>query len=230
MKHHLFQYIRKGSILLLLPALLPGTALCSPAPSPISVSLPETDSKTIARESGRDERDEQIAKLTQQVETLIRTVEILKESVETLKESVEALERGAGAQPYAGGTEGAATGVWKSAVGTPSAGEEDIPDNALVAAPATYPGGAAALLRSVSENLRYPEAAFRDKVQGTIVLRFVVQKDGTVGKVQVTKSLTPETDREATRLVKSLKKFHPARQDGQPVAVWFTLPILFQIR
>ena len=67
-------------------------------------------------------------------------------------------------------------------------------------------------------------------MQGIVVLRFVVQKDGTVGNVQVTKSLTPETDREAERVVKSLKKFLPARQDGRPVAVWFTLPIRFQFQ
>ena len=176
--------------------------------------MPGEISQADVREGDTDEKDKEIAALTRQVELL--------------KKSIKALQENGDRQTSTPRKQESVSESRKSGRAAPSADEEDFPDNALVQEPATYPGGAAALLRFVSENLRYPEAAQRDEVQGVVVLRFVVQKDGTVGKVQVTKSLTPETDREAERVVKSLKKFLPARQDGRPVAVWFTLPIRFQ--
>ena len=230
MKHRFPAIFRKGCLRLLLPALFPAAALCAPEAAAMPASLPQTAAQADIRQNGRDERDEQIAALTQQVEALKKTVEVLKQSVEALQKSVESLERGTAAPSYASGAKGYAAGQGMSSTATPSAGEESIPDNALVQSPATYPGGAAALLRFVSENIIYPAEALQNDVQGIVVLRFVVQKDGTVGNVQVTKSLTPETDREAERVVKSLKKFLPARQDGRPVAVWFTLPIRLQFQ
>lgn len=179
-----------------------------------AISMPGEISQADVREGDTDEKDKEIAALTRQVELL--------------KKSIKALQENGDRQTSTPRKQESVSESRKSGRAAPSADEEDFPDNALVQEPATYPGGAAALLRFVSENLRYPEAAQRDEVQGVVVLRFVVQKDGTVGKVQVTKSLTPETDREAERVVKSLKKFLPARQDGRPVAVWFTLPIRFQ--
>lgn len=108
--------------------------------------------------------------------------------------------------------------------------EEEIADNALVEVPATYPGGEAALLRHISEHLVYPAEAQEKKEQGQVVLRFLVKPTGEVGQVVVKKSLTPACDREAIAVVKSLKRFVPARQGGRAVSVWFTLPIRFQLR
>lgn len=107
---------------------------------------------------------------------------------------------------------------------------DKYPDNALAEAPATYPGGAVALSRYISENLQYPVAAIEAGVQGVVVVRFLIGADGKVGTACITKSLTPETDREAVRLVQSLARFTPARQHGRPVPVWFTIPIRFQMR
>ena len=94
----------------------------------------------------------------------------------------------------------------------------------------TFPGGEAALLRYVSEHVKYPAIAQEQEIQGTVVLRFVVLEDGSVGDVVIQRGLDPSCDREAVRVVKSLPRFIPGRQQGRPVKVWFTLPIRFFIQ
>lgn len=108
--------------------------------------------------------------------------------------------------------------------------EEEVMDNALVEVQAVYPGGEAALLKFVSENLVYPQIAQEQELQGVVVLRFQVLQDGTVGDIHVKKSLSKECDQAAAVVVKKLKRFTPAKQQGHPVAVWFTLPIRFRIQ
>ena len=93
----------------------------------------------------------------------------------------------------------------------------------------SFPGGETALMKYIAENLRYPSAAQDQGIQGLVILRFVVTGTGDVGEVQVIKSLDPSCDREAVRVVKSLPRFHPGRQQGKPVNVWFQLPVRFQL-
>ena len=92
-----------------------------------------------------------------------------------------------------------------------------------------FPGGEAALMKYIGDHLRYPAAAQDQNIQGVVMLRFVVTGSGEVGEVQVLKSLDPSCDREATRVVRSLPRFIPGRQQGKPVNVWFQLPIRFQL-
>lgn len=94
---------------------------------------------------------------------------------------------------------------------------------------AEFPGGEKALLQYVSRYLVYPAKAVRDNTQGVVILRFVVQKDGSIGPIAVEHSLTPECDRAAVDVVRKLPRFKPARADGQPVGVWFRLPIHFRL-
>lgn len=94
---------------------------------------------------------------------------------------------------------------------------------------AEFPGGEKALMQYVSRYLVYPAKAVRDNTQGVVILRFVVQKDGTIGPIAVEHSLTPECDRAAVDVVRKLPRFKPARVDGRPVGVWFRLPIHFRI-
>ena len=118
----------------------------------------------------------------------------------------------------------------QEAGGTEAPKEEEVMDNAIVEVSATYPGGEAALLRFISQNLVYPSIAQEQELQGTVLLRFRVEKDGSVGKVQIVKSLSKECDAAAAEVVMKLKRFVPAKQQGHPVPVWFTLPIRFQIQ
>ena len=108
--------------------------------------------------------------------------------------------------------------------------EEEVSDNALVEVPASYPGGEAALLQFISQNLKYPSIAQEQELQGTVVVRFRVEKDGSIGKIVIKKSLSAECDEAAAEVVSKLKRFVPAKQQGHPVPVWFTLPIRFMIQ
>ncbi|MDE6309780.1 MAG: energy transducer TonB [Muribaculaceae bacterium] len=92
-----------------------------------------------------------------------------------------------------------------------------------------YPGGDAALYKAINDNLVYPSLAAENNIQGQVVVQFVIQKDGSIGKVVVARSVDPELDREAIRVVKKLGKFTPGRNNGVPVAVWYTLPIRFKL-
>ena len=108
--------------------------------------------------------------------------------------------------------------------------EPEVVDNAIVEVPATYPGGESALLAFVSKNLVYPAIAQEQELQGTVVLRFKVDTDGSVSTVKVEKSLSRECDKAAADVVKKLHRFVPAKQQGHPVPVWFRLPIRFRIQ
>ena len=91
-----------------------------------------------------------------------------------------------------------------------------------------FPGGEAALMKYIDAHIRYPANAAKNNIQGHVIVQFVVNKDGSIGKVKVVRSVDKELDKEAVRVVKSLPKFTPGRQNGQVVSVWYTLPVTFK--
>ena len=93
-----------------------------------------------------------------------------------------------------------------------------------------FPGGETALLKYLQENIKYPPKALKDSIQGRVVVQFVVDKAGSVGEVKVVRSVNKDLDDEAVRIVKTLPKFYPGRQNGQAVAVWYTLPVTFKLQ
>ena len=93
-----------------------------------------------------------------------------------------------------------------------------------------FPGGDAALMKFLSSHINYPPMAAENNVQGKVVLQFVVEKDGKVGEVKLARSVDKDLDKEAIRVVKLLPKFTPGRQNGQPVRVWYTLPVQFKLQ
>ncbi|MDE7385526.1 MAG: energy transducer TonB [Muribaculaceae bacterium] len=94
----------------------------------------------------------------------------------------------------------------------------------------TFPGGDGELMKYLQKNLTYPTLAAENGIQGTVLLQFVVQKDGSIGEVKVVRSKDPDLDKEAVRVVKGMPKFIPGRMNGQPVNVWFTLPVKFKLQ
>ena len=94
-----------------------------------------------------------------------------------------------------------------------------------------FPGGEAALMKFINENLRYPAAAIENGIQGRVVVQFVVKKDGSVGDVKVIRGIDPTLDQEAIRVCKTLPKFIPGKRydNGEPVDVWFTIPVIFKL-
>ena len=93
-----------------------------------------------------------------------------------------------------------------------------------------FPGGETALMKYLQSHMQYPQMAAENNIQGNVVIQFVVKKDGAVGEGKVARSVNKDLDREAVRVVKSLPKFTPGRQNGQPVAVWYTLPVRFKLQ
>lgn len=93
-----------------------------------------------------------------------------------------------------------------------------------------FPGGDAALLKWVSEHIRYPAMAQENNIQGRVVVQFVVTKTGKVGEVKVLRSKDPDLDKEAVRVVKSLPAFVPGKMNGHAVNVWYTLPVTFKLQ
>ncbi len=93
-----------------------------------------------------------------------------------------------------------------------------------------FPGGDAALMKYISDHIRYPAMAQENNIQGRVVVQFVVTKTGAIGEVKVVRSKDPDLDKEAKRVVKSLPKFIPGKMNGQAVNVWYTLPINFKLQ
>ncbi len=92
-----------------------------------------------------------------------------------------------------------------------------------------FPGGQTAMMNWIGQHLKYPATAHANHVQGRVVVKFVVKKDGSVGNVVVVRGKDPDLDKEAVRVVKSLPAFTPGTMNGKPVAVWYTLPINFRL-
>ncbi len=93
-----------------------------------------------------------------------------------------------------------------------------------------YPGGLGELMKFVGENLDYPSDAIANNIQGRVVLKFVVNRNGSVDRIEVLNSIDPLLDAEAVRVVGTLPKFKPGKQGGVPVPVWFILPVLFRLQ
>ena len=92
-----------------------------------------------------------------------------------------------------------------------------------------YSGGIEALLKYLSENVHYPKEAEEKCLQGRVIATFVVEKDGSISRAKVVKSVDPLLDEEALRVVNSMPNWTPGRQNGEPVAVKYTIPISFRL-
>ena len=94
----------------------------------------------------------------------------------------------------------------------------------------SFPGGQSALLQYLSSNIKYPVVAEENGVQGRVIVTFVVEKDGSITDVRVVKSVDPSLDKEAQRVVKSMPKWIPGKQNGAAVRVKYTVPVTFRLQ
>lgn len=95
---------------------------------------------------------------------------------------------------------------------------------------AEFPGGQAALMKWLSNNIRYPESAQQNDIQGRVVVKFVVEKDGSIGQATIAKGVDKDLDREAIRVVKKMPKWQPGKNNGVAVRSYFTLPVTFKLQ
>lgn len=114
---------------------------------------------------------------------------------------------------------------------TSSGQADDAPEKSVVAPEVRpeFPGGIRAMMQFLASNIHYPENALKNNVQGRVVLRFTVFADGSIGDVKVIKSVSPELDQEAVRVVKSMPRWTPGTVDGKPVNCGYALPVSFAI-
>ncbi|GGD73110.1 hypothetical protein GCM10011514_41510 [Emticicia aquatilis] len=91
----------------------------------------------------------------------------------------------------------------------------------------SFEGGVKKMYEFIGRNLRYPEPARRANVQGKVFVKFIVRKDGTVSDLQVLKGVGFGCDEETVRVIGSMPKWNPGKQNGKPVSVYFTMPVNF---
>ena len=93
-----------------------------------------------------------------------------------------------------------------------------------------FPGGMKELLKFLQDNLKYPENAMKKNVQGRVIVQFVVEKDGTPTEFNVVRSVDPDLDAEALRVLQTMPKWKPGMQRGEVVRVKFTVPVSFKLQ
>lgn len=94
----------------------------------------------------------------------------------------------------------------------------------------SFPGGNGALMSYLASNIKYPVVAQEIGVQGRVIVSFVVERDGSISDVRVARSVDPSLDREAQRVVKSMPRWKPGKQNGSAVRVKYTVPVVFRLQ
>ena len=94
----------------------------------------------------------------------------------------------------------------------------------------SFPGGDAELMKFLHDHMKYPAVAEENGIQGRVICTFVVERDGSITDVKIIKSVDPSLDKEAVRVVKSMPKWNPGKQNGSAVRVKFTLPVTFRLQ
>lgn len=94
----------------------------------------------------------------------------------------------------------------------------------------SFPGGSSKLMTYLSQNIKYPVVAEEHGIQGRVVVQFVVERDGSISDVKIVNSADPLLNSEAVRVIKSMPKWTPGKQDGQPVRVKYTIPVTFKLQ
>ena len=93
-----------------------------------------------------------------------------------------------------------------------------------------YPGGMEALFQYLSQNVKYPEDAKKQKIEGRVLASFVVETDGSITNVEVVKPAFPSLDAEAVRVLSSMPNWIPGKQNGEVVRVKYTVPLVFNMK
>lgn len=92
-----------------------------------------------------------------------------------------------------------------------------------------FPGGETALSQYITSHKKYPRYAEENGIQGRVTVQFIVQKDGSLSDIKVQKSVDPRLDAEAMRVVQSMPRWIPGKINGNPVAVKYSVPVIFRL-
>lgn len=117
---------------------------------------------------------------------------------------------------------------WRAAVIKPTAD----PDSSKIFGAAeempSFPGGEKALMQYIKDNTYYPEEMCEGAAQGRVMVGFVINEDGSISDVKILRSLTPECDEVAVKIVKGMPKWNPGKQNGKAVKTKYTVPVSFR--
>lgn len=117
---------------------------------------------------------------------------------------------------------------WRAAVIKPTAD----PDSSKIFGAAeempSFPGGEKALMQYIKDNTYYPKEMCEGAAQGRVMVGFVINEDGSISDVKVLRSLTPECDEVAVKIVKGMPKWNPGKQNGKAVKTKYTVPVSFR--
>ena len=91
-----------------------------------------------------------------------------------------------------------------------------------------YPGGPNEMMKYLQENIKYPQSAKDNKIEGRVFVTFVVEKDGSITNATVLRGIDKECDAEALRVVSSMPKWNPGQHKGEVVRTQFTIPIYYK--
>jgi protein TonB len=93
----------------------------------------------------------------------------------------------------------------------------------------SFPGGDSALLSYLANETTYPVICINKKIQGRVIVGFIVERNGSISSAKIVRSVDPALDKEALRVISSMPKWNPAKKNGVPVRVKFNLPIAFKL-
>lgn len=159
-------------------------------------------------------------------------IDIVKDDTEIEEVEVESTEdTNEATANYTGLTSPVASGP--IATGPVGPAEEEVDENEVfevVEIMPSFPGGDAALLAYFTKNIHYPSQAADNNIQGTVLVGFTVNRDGSVVDVRIEKSVDSSLDKEAVRVVSAMPKWTPGKQHGKPVRCKFRVPVRFRLQ
>ena len=185
-------------------------------------------------------REEKIEKIVEKVKSSIKFVApIIKKDSEVnpdeemkTQDEIMSSKVAVGFANVIGNDESADVLKWKDAIVNEPVKpkEEENKVFEVVEQMPSFPGGTTALMQYLSKNTKYPPVAEENCIQGRVVCSFVIERDGSVSDVRIIKSVDPSLDKEAIRVVSSMPKWIPGRQNGQMVRVKYNLPVTFRLQ
>ena len=192
--------------------------------------------ETVAREIG--EQIPEVAEVQQKAEQALNADvavanPMAKDAVEMMNPSETAEMKAAEAAELAKAEEAKAAELAKAeAKASDATAPADTTKNVVYDVTETmpqFPGGQGVMMKYLAANIKYPASAVKAKKQGRVIVAFVIQKDGSVTNARIVRSVDPELDAEALRIVKAMPNWTPGTQDGKPVDVNYTIPVVFSL-
>lgn len=176
--------------------------------------------------------EKQLSADEEMVEDAISTSEIRGSRIDATETKVETTgkgRRGKKSKAQGGSTRAPATDAYFADGVSEEEADKKVEIYTTVEEMPQYPGGDEAMKKYLQDNLKYPETAKNDQIEGKVVVGFVVDKKGKIQSPRIVRSISPELDQEALRVIKSMPKWTPGKQKGKKVAVSYNVPINFKI-